>query len=157
MSNAKDLLALCRSRNATLSSCESLTAGLFTATMASVPGASSILKGGLVTYFTEMKVVLAKVDPTLIETYGVISKECSVAMAQNTRKLTDSTYCVSFTGNAGPEAMEDKPAGRVYCTIASVDRYETYCFQVDSLDRNALREYIVEKMIENCIEFIEKE
>ena len=78
--------------------CESLTAGLFTSTIASIPGASAILKGGLVTYFTPMKSVLAHVDVNLIQKYGVISEECAYAMAKNTREIMDVDYCVSFTG-----------------------------------------------------------
>ena len=59
MNRAKQLVLLCTKHHLTLSSCESLTAGLFTSTIASVPGASAVLKGGLVTYFTPMKSVLA--------------------------------------------------------------------------------------------------
>ena len=57
MTEAKQLVSLCTENHLTISSCESLTAGLFTSTIASIPGASAILKGGLVTYFTPMKSV----------------------------------------------------------------------------------------------------
>ena len=73
MTEAKQLVSLCTENHLTISSCESLTAGLFTSTIASIPGASAILKGGLVTYFTPMKSVLAHVDVNLIQNYGVIS------------------------------------------------------------------------------------
>ena len=74
MNDARQLVSLCTENHLTISSCESLTAGLFTSTIASIPGASAILKGGLVTYFTPMKSVLAHVDVDLIQKYGVISK-----------------------------------------------------------------------------------
>ena len=57
MNDAKQLVSLCTKNHLTISSCESLTAGLFTSTIASIPGASAMLKGGLVTYFTPMKSV----------------------------------------------------------------------------------------------------
>lgn len=114
MQTAKDLIELCKEKHVTVSSCESLTAGLFTSTLASIPGASAVLKGGFVTYFTEMKQVMAHVEKVLIDTFGVVSGECAKQMAQNTREITQSDYCVSFTGNAGPDAMEDKPAGCVF-------------------------------------------
>lgn len=107
MTEAKQLVSLCTENHLTISSCESLTAGLFTSTIASIPGASAILKGGLVTYFTPMKSVLAHVDVNLIQKYGVISEECAYAMAKNTREIMDVDYCVSFTGNAGPSAWEE--------------------------------------------------
>ena len=89
MTEAKQLVSLCTENHLTISSCESLTAGLFTSTIASIPGASAILKGGLVTYFTPMKSVLAHVDVNLIQKYGVISEECAYAMAKNTREIMD--------------------------------------------------------------------
>lgn len=155
--SAKDLVILCKERNLTVSSCESLTAGLFTSEIASVPGASSVLKGGLVTYFTQMKQVLANVDACLIQEFGVVSKECAQAMAKNTRLITDSDYCVSFTGNAGPDVMEDKPAGCVYCAIASKNKVYSYHFQFDGLKRNEIRKSVVDCMIANLVELIDKE
>ena len=72
MQTAKDLIELCKDKHVTVSSCESLTAGLFTSTLASIPGASAVLKGGFVTYFTEMKQVMAHVEKDLIDTFGVV-------------------------------------------------------------------------------------
>lgn len=157
MDNAKQLVSLCTKKHLTISSCESLTAGLFTSTLASVPGASAILKGGLVTYFTPMKSVLAHVDVGLIQKYGVISEECAFAMAKNTRQIMDVDYCVSFTGNAGPSAWEEKPAGRVYCAIASKKGVKVYGFQCRNLSRNEVREHVVLQMIDVLIHTIQKE
>ena len=139
MQTAKDLIELCKDKHVTVSSCESLTAGLFTSTLASIPGASAVLKGGFVTYFTEMKQVMAHVEKDLIDTFGVVSGECAKQMAQNTREITQSDYCVSFTGNAGPDAME------------------VYHFQYQGLERNELRMQVVQDMINNLAEIIMKE
>ena len=157
MNRAKQLVLLCTKHHLTLSSCESLTAGLFTSTIASVPGASAVLKGGLVTYFTPMKNVLAHVDVDLIQKYGVISEECAYAMAKNTREIMDVDYCVSFTGNAGPSAWEEKPAGRVYCAIASKKAVCVYGFQCTGLSRNDVREHVVLEMVDVLINTIQKE
>ena len=157
MTEAKRLVSLCTENHLTISSCESLTAGLFTSTIASIPGASAILKGGLVTYFTPMKSVLAHVDVNLIQNYGVISEECAYAMAKNTREIMDVDYCVSFTGNAGPSAWEEKPAGRVYCAIASKKAVRVYGFQCTGLSRNDVREHVVCQMIDILIQTIQKE
>ena len=157
MNRAKQLVLLCTKHHLTLSSCESLTAGLFTSTIASVPGASAVLKGGLVTYFTPMKNVLAHVYVDLIQKYGVISEECAYAMAKNTREIMDVDYCVSFTGNAGPSAWEEKPAGRVYCAIASKKAVRVYGFQCTGLSRNDVREHVVLEMVDVLINTIQKE
>ena len=38
-------------------------------------------------------------------------------MCVNGKQILDSDVCVSFTGNAGPDAMEGKPVGLVYIGI----------------------------------------
>ena len=60
-SMAARLVSELTERGETLSFCESLTAGLASATVASVPGASAVLRGGLITYATEVKSHLAAV------------------------------------------------------------------------------------------------
>lgn len=153
----RELIEICTKNHFTISSCESLTAGLFTSQIASVPGASAILKGGLVTYFTPMKTRLAHVDEKLIETYGVVSSECAFAMAKNTREIMEVDFCVSFTGNAGPSSMEGKPAGLVYCAIASKNDVEVYDFLIHDHSRNEVREMVVSKMLERLLQRIKKE
>ncbi len=157
MNRAKELISLCTQYQVTVSSCESLTAGLFTSTLADIPGASAVLKGGLVTYFTEMKEILAHIDHSIVLNNGVVSKECAQAMAENTREITKADYCVSFTGNAGPSMMEDKPAGRVYCAIATKERTYHYMFQWLDVQRNEVRQNVVDKMIEYLLNVIEEE
>src|SRR5690625_8027839 len=73
------------SRGETLAFCESLSAGLASATIAQVPGASAVLRGGLITYAADLKVALAHVPQELVDEYGVVSPETAVAMAKGTR------------------------------------------------------------------------
>ncbi|MBB5182270.1 CinA family protein [Catenisphaera adipataccumulans] len=156
MDTIKELITICTAKHCTISSCESLTAGLFTSAVASVPGASAVLKGGVVTYFTELKEKLVHVPAELVHTYGAVSEECAAAMARNTRELTDSDYCVSFTGNAGPDTMEGKPAGRVYCAIASKRGVKPFMFQCDAMTRNEVRQYVVDRMAEELLKEVKE-
>lgn len=111
-------LELMRSAGSTLATAESLTAGLVTATLASVPGASDVLRGGLVAYATDVKTSVLGVDPDLVATYGVVSGECASAMARRALDLFDATWAVSATGVAGPNGQDGKPAGTVYVGVA---------------------------------------
>lgn len=154
---AKELIALCTQKNITICSCESLTAGLFSATLASVPGASRVLKGGIVTYFTEIKEKVVGVDPKVIENFGVVSEECACQMAWKTRQIMEADYCVSFTGNAGPDTLEGKPAGMVCCSIADAKQSQNFTFLFEKESRNQVREHVVETMIEYLIKTITKE
>ena len=113
VTTAASFVALLKEKKLTIGSCESFTAGAFCAAIADVAGASAVLKGGLVTYATQEKIALAHVDAKIIETYGVVSEECAIAMARSARAVLDVDLCISFTGNAGPDAWEGKPAGLV--------------------------------------------
>ena len=147
----EELVKLAASKGATISACESLTAGMFCASVADVPGASAVLKGGLITYFTEMKEVLAHVAPEIIKEYGVVSGECALAMALNTCELTGSDFCVSVTGNAGPGVLEGKQAGLVYCGLADREGAEVFKLQLHGT-RNEVRSMACRIMAGHLIE-----
>ena len=53
-------------RSLTLATCESLTGGWLGAALTSVPGASAVYRGGLITYARDLKATLAGVDEALI-------------------------------------------------------------------------------------------
>ena len=120
MANKEDVAKIFKEKGRTLGSVESLTGGLFASEITSISGASSFFKGSIVTYATEEKENLLKVPHNLIEKFGVISQECAMQMSVNGRNLLNVDYCVSFTGNAGPTAMEGKDVGVVYIGVCSI-------------------------------------
>lgn len=103
--------------NISISSVESFTVGNFASMLGSVPGISKVYKGSLVTYQSETKERLLGISHDIISKYGVVSKEIASLMCVNGKQILDSDICVSFTGNAGPDAMEGKPVGLVYIGI----------------------------------------
>ena len=113
-----EIVALLRERGATLATAESLTGGLLASAVTSVPGASAVFLGGVVTYATELKVSLLGIPESLVEQHGVVSGECAIAMARGVRELTGATYGISTTGVAGPDRQEGKPVGTVYVGLA---------------------------------------
>lgn len=127
-----------RATGATLATAESLTAGLVAATLASVPGASDVLRGGLVAYATDVKIGVLGVDAELVDRYGVISAECARAMAVCARDLLSATWAVSATGVAGPDRQEDQPAGTVFVGVAGPAVESARPLSLSG-DRNAVR------------------
>jgi len=117
-------LNLLRDCGDTVATAESLTAGLVSAALAAVPGASEVLRGGVVAYASEVKTAVLGVDASVVATYGVVSAECAGAMARRASELFDATWGVSTTGVAGPERQEGQPVGTVYVAVAGpgVDR-----------------------------------
>ena len=130
----------------TLGSVESFTGGLFASTITSISGASKFYKGGYVTYATEEKVNLLQIPQNIIDQFGVISKEVAYYMANNGRHLLNVDVCVSFTGNAGPDAMENKPVGEVHIGIATAASAQIYSLNLEG-DRNEIQRQAVEFVI----------
>ena len=130
----------------TLGSVESFTGGLFASTITSISGASKFYKGSFITYATEEKQKLLQIPEETIQQFGVVSKEIAFHMANNGRHLLDVDICVSFTGNAGPEAMENKPVGEVHIGIVSAEKAEIY-----SLNLQGSREEIRQQAVEFAI------
>ena len=112
----KELFEELKKRNLRLSAAESLTGGLFSASITSVPGASSVFVGANVTYANDAKEALGVKQETL-DKYGAVSQETAKEMAISVGDYHKTDVSVSFSGNAGPDAMEGKPVGEVYIGI----------------------------------------
>lgn len=138
----------------TISSVESLTAGLFCSYIASVPGASSVYKGSLITYASEMKTKLVDVDKEIIEQYGVVSEEVASLMAKGGKEKIETDICVSFTGNAGPSVLDNKKVGEVFIGFAINDKIIVE-HEMFSGNRNEIREQVCKFACEKLLELID--
>ena len=136
--NVVTINKLFREYGRTLGSVESFTGGIFAREITKVSGASHFFKGALVTYASEEKNRILGISYDVIDEYGVVSKEAAAQMASNGQKLLNVDYCVSFTGNAGPTAMEGKPVGLIYIGIAIYDKVEVYEFHLSG-DRDTIQ------------------
>lgn len=114
----------------TLGSIESFTGGNFASLVTSISGASNFYKGTLVSYATEIKENVLGIDKNLVNEYGVVSHQIAKEMAGKGRKLLNVDVCISFTGNAGPTAMENKPVGMVFIGIATKNGVESFEFNL---------------------------
>ncbi len=151
----EELVKLLKERNLTISSCESCTGGMFASALASISGVSAVFKGAFVTYATEVKIEIVGVSRQTVDKYGVVSAQTAEEMAIQSRKKLKTDLCVSFTGNAGPDVMEGKRAGLIYCAIASKDETEVFEFRFQG-ERNEIRTACVQEMEKKCINFLGK-
>ncbi|APT92358.1 competence protein [Corynebacterium phocae] len=115
---AENVLTVLKARGETLAFCESLTAGLAAASVGSVPGASHALRGGLVTYATEVKAAFLGTTVKALEAQGVVSALTAKDMAVAAVRHCGSTWGISLTGVAGPDLQEGHPPGTVFVGIA---------------------------------------
>jgi len=108
-------------RHETVATCESLTGGLVLAELTTVPGSSAVVRGGLVTYATDLKTSLAGVPADLIAEHGVVSRPVAEAMAEGARASCGATWGIGLTGVAGPDAVDGLVPGTVCLGVAGPD------------------------------------
>lgn len=101
-----------------LTAAESLTGGAFLSEVSSLFEAGLILEGGIVTYSDAIKNQALGVTKKTIETYGVVSAECAIEMAEKALKMFEADLAVSLSGVAGPSSLEDEIPGTVWIAVA---------------------------------------
>ena len=93
---------------------ESCTGGLVSGALTEIPGSSSVLDRGFVTYSNEAKMEMLDVPSDIIETFGAVSIACVWAMAQGALKHSGADVAVAISGVAGPGGgTATKPVGTV--------------------------------------------
>lgn len=107
-----------KKRQKSITAAESLTAGLFQATLADFSGVSAIFNGGFVTYSLEEKSKMLDISEQELKEHGVVSEFTARKMAEQARLKTQSDYGISLTGVAGPDSLEGHPAGTVFIGLA---------------------------------------
>lgn len=122
---AQELVAAFRATGRTIAAAESLTAGLLCATIAAVPGASQVLRGGMVVYATDLKHHLAGVQPQTLTTEGPISPVTAVELAYGAAQRCGADIGVGVTGVAGPDRQDGHPVGEVFIAVVSLEPIPT--------------------------------
>lgn len=125
-------------RGETVAAAESLTAGLFCADLAAVPGASATLRGGVVVYATDLKSALAGVPADTLAAHGPVSRETAAALAEGVRVRCAASWGVGLTGVAGPDPVDDHAPGRVYVGVSDGRRTDVVELDLPG-DRAAVR------------------
>ncbi|HEU0238405.1 MAG TPA: CinA family protein [Micromonosporaceae bacterium] len=112
------LVDLLTARRETVATAESLTGGLLAATIVDVPGASVVLRGGLIVYATDLKATLGGVPADLLDERGPVDPDVAAALAVGARRRCDATWGVATTGVAGPTPQDGIAVGTVYVAVS---------------------------------------
>lgn len=134
----------------TVATAESLTGGLVCAELVAVPGASSVVRGGVVAYASDLKTSLLGVDPDLVRERGTIDGEVAAQMALGVVRATGADVGLATTGNAGPEASEGQPVGRVWIAVATPEGVTTQRLDLAG-DRAAVRDGAVAAVLSHAV------
>nr|WP_321459089.1 CinA family protein [uncultured Cohaesibacter sp.] len=153
---ANQLLELARDHDYKIATAESCTAGLISATLTEIPGASASFDRGFTTYSNEAKTEILEVPAEMIEQFGAVSEEVARAMAEGALKHSRADFAVSVTGIAGPGGgTEDKPVGLVHFAVSSKHYPQSHSRKIfAAMDRENVRAATVEHAIIMLIEAI---
>mgnify|MGYP000949602565 FL=1 len=132
-----------KKRQISITAAESLTAGLFQASLADFSGVSAIFKGGFVTYSLEEKAKMLDIPQTELEIHGVVSTYTAEKMAEQAREKTASDIGISLTGVAGPESLEGHPAGTVFIGLSQESGTEVIRVNIGGRSRTDVRKIAV--------------
>ncbi len=143
---AADLVDRLTSSGQTVAVAESLTGGLVAAAFTDVPGASLVLRGGVVSYATDLKAQVLGVDEALLARAGSVDAEVAEQMAGGARSLMGATYGLSTTGVAGPDPVDGKPVGLVYVAVVGPAASRVRALGLAG-DRSAIRAQSVQAVL----------
>lgn len=105
----------------TLATAESLTGGQIGSTITSIPGASKVYRGGVISYASDLKVSLVDVPQELLDAGGAIQADVALAMAKGVATNLDSDFGLAVTGVAGPAPQDGKAPGTVFVAVVQRD------------------------------------
>lgn len=139
----------------TIATGESLTAGAVASAIASVPGASAVLRGGVIAYSADVKQQVLGVSTDALA-HGIVSRQVAVEMAQGCARLLGATMGIGTTGVAGPEPHDGTEVGTVWIAVTlrghTVSRLHGFAG-----DREEIRRLSVEQSLRMCQELLETE
>ena len=142
------VLAL-RDQGKTFACAESCTGGLIAKRITDISGCSEVFLGGCVSYANSVKQGILGVSYESLESFGAVSEQVALEMAEGIRKQTGADIGVSTTGIAGPGGgTPEKPVGTVFVAI-SAENYSK-CIKL-SLSPMKSREYIREVSASNAM------
>jgi nicotinamide-nucleotide amidase len=148
-----DVLDTLRRRHETVATGESLTAGLLCAALTDVPGASDVVRGGVVVYATDLKQRLLGVDPQLLAEHGAVHPKVAEMLATGVRRRCGADWGLGLTGVAGPDPQDGVAPGTVHLGFAGPSGTTVRSIQVAG-DRHAVRTAAVRVALEHFAELL---
>jgi nicotinamide-nucleotide amidase len=152
------IVAALTAQHLTIGVAESLTGGLLSAALVEVPGASVVLRGGVVAYDTRVKHSLLGVEAEVLAAHGPVHPDVAVQMAVGVRRAlavdgVEPDIGLATTGVAGPGPQDGHPAGTAYIGLAIGHDVRSLHLVADG-DRAAVRVAVTARALALLEEFL---
>jgi nicotinamide-nucleotide amidase len=116
-------LKACGARGILAATAESCTGGLIIAALTDIPGSSSVVDRGFVTYSNDAKIEMIGVSKETLDRHGAVSAETATEMAAGALAHSRAGIALAVTGIAGPDGgSPEKPVGLVWFGVAVTGR-----------------------------------
>lgn len=149
---ARAVLDVARRRTVMIATAESCTGGMIIAALTDIPGSSTAVDRGFVTYSNEAKMEMLDVLPATLKAHGAVSHETALEMASGALVRSRAGIAVAVTGVAGPDGgSAAKPVGLVWFGLAETGR-PTVAEQ--RLFENRGRDFIRHETVRTALELI---
>ena len=102
VSIAEKVAAVLTARKQTIAIAESSTAGLISAALLAVPGASAYFLGGAVVYTRQSRRLLLDIPDAALDGMRPSTEPYALMMARHTRERFATTFALAETGATGP-------------------------------------------------------
>ncbi len=136
---AEEILHRAEALQYMIATAESCTGGMVAAALTDIPGASTVIDRGFVTYTNRAKIEMLDVSRETLLAHGAVSEEVAAQMAQGAKVNSGAQLSVSITGIAGPGGSEHKPEGRVCFGLVIGNTCHTQTVEFGALGRAIVR------------------
>lgn len=134
------ILDFLKQQNKTIAIVESCTGGLLNYQFAKVDGASSVYRGGIISYQDIIKNRILGIDKQILEKYTPYSFEVVELMLKGVINLMDCDFAIATSGIAGPKGGDDRnPVGSVYIGVMQRNKECICTKQIFSGDRESIQ------------------
>lgn len=118
MGDSAEIIEFLQKANKTIAIVESCTGGLLNYAFGKVSGASSVYRGGIISYQNAIKSEVLGVDSEILEAKSAYSFEVLDLMLAGVLSVMKSDFAIATSGVAGPSGgTEDNPVGSVFIGV----------------------------------------
>lgn len=154
---ADRFLKACTRHEILVATAESCTGGMIISLLTDIPGSSSMVDRGFVTYSNDAKMDMLGVTPETLDRHGAVSSETAYEMAQGALGNSRAGIALAVTGIAGPDGgSQEKPVGLVWFGLAMTGKPVVTERQVfENLGRDHIRRETVRHALEMGLQALE--
>ncbi len=152
---AQQIVQIGTTKKLSVTTAESCTGGMVSASITDIAGSSKIFERGFVTYSNQAKIEMLGVSEQTLNQHGAVSEEIAMDMATGAREKANAFCAIAISGIAGPGGSEFKPEGRVCFAIVTKQSVKTETKEFGAVGRENVRRLACEHALGLLLEALQ--